>query len=195
MSERNDYWKDFYSRGDADEDGGKNNPGPLDWVKSRFRSGQNLPEALDKEDSEPPYVLRPGEVLMSESELDNEDYDDGLDERDYYPIRFRRDGRTGCLGGIMYAIFVISVSVILACFAWMSASDVLALNKPEHTATISIPKEVLTTKVNEEGKKINAVDIDYVANQLKDSGIIEYKFLFKLYSRISNAAEKSTRSL
>ena len=45
------------------------------------------------------------------------------------PIRPRRDGKTGCLGGLMYFVFVISLSVILACVGWMAASDVLALNK------------------------------------------------------------------
>ena len=190
MSERNNYWKDFYPQGDADEKGNKSGFGPLDWVKSRFRSEQNPPEALEKKEPEPPYVLRPGEMLVSESELDNEDFDDGLEERDYYPIRFRRDGRTGCLGGLMYAVFVISVSIILACVGWMAATDVLALNKPDHTATITIPKDVVKTTVNEEGKKVEVVDIDYVADQLKNSGIIEYKFLFKLFSRISKAAEK-----
>ena len=39
--------------------------------------------------------------------------DNQLEERDYRPIRFRRDSRTGCLGGLMYAVFVISVSALV----------------------------------------------------------------------------------
>lgn len=49
-------------------------------------------------------------------------------ERDYRPIRQNRQGRTGCMGGIMYFLFVVSISVIIACLTWMAASDVLALN-------------------------------------------------------------------
>ena len=47
-----------------------------------------------------------------------EDTEDEIEERDYRPIRFRRDGRIGCLGGLMYAVFVISLSIICACGAW-----------------------------------------------------------------------------
>ena len=101
--------------------------------------------------------------------------EDGIEERDYMPIRFRRDRRTGCLGGLMYAVFVISVSVIIACVLWMAASDVLALNKEEVTATITIPKNF---------------DMNDVATTLRDSGIIEYKSLFILYSKISDAESK-----
>lgn len=99
----------------------------------------------------------------------------GEEARDYFPIRNRRDSRTGLLGGVMYAVFIISVSVILACMGWMFASDLLALNKPVAEAVVEIPRDF---------------DIDDVADALKDAGIIEYKFLFKLYAGISSAEEK-----
>ena len=97
------------------------------------------------------------------------------ERRDYHPVRRRRDGKTGCLGGVMYAVFIISVSVILACMAWLFASDVLALNKPVSEAVVTIPK---------------GFDVDDVADALKDGGLIEYKFLFKMYAGISHAEEK-----
>ena len=37
---------------------------------------------------------------------------------------------------------------------------------------------------------IHVADIDYVAQQLKGAGIIEYEFLFKLFSMVSSADEK-----
>ena len=55
------------------------------------------------------------------------------------PIRQRRDGRSGCLGGIVFFAFVLSLSIILACVGWMAASDVLALNKEPRSLTISRP--------------------------------------------------------
>lgn len=127
------------------------------------------------------------------------DEEEAEEPRDYMPIRGRRDGKLGCLGGFMYAAFVISLSVILACMAWLAASDVLALNKKELTATVTIPKSVFHPEEvdvedkdgNVIGKKtVDVADIDYVADTLKASGIIEYKFLFKLYSQISHAARQ-----
>ena len=144
--------------------------------------------------------LRRDEMIISGEELDESEFENGdVERRDYHPIRFRRDRKFGCLGGFMYAVFVISVSLILACMAWMAASDVLALNKEPITATIEIPKDIFTMKEvddeNEEGevigkKQVNSADMDYVATQLKDHGIIEYKFLFDLFAKISDADQK-----
>ena len=60
-------------------------------------------------------------------------------ERAYMPIRSRRDGRIGCMGGIMYAAFILCASVLLAVFGWMAASDVLALNKSAESVEITLP--------------------------------------------------------
>lgn len=122
-----------------------------------------------------------------------------LEERDYRPIRRSRTGKTGILGGVMYAVFVICVSVILACMAWMAARDVLALNKEPMTATILLPDEIFHEEEREvkdaEGKvtgtrTVRVADIDYVAGALKDAGIIDYKILFKLFASISHADVK-----
>ncbi len=119
--------------------------------------------------------------------------------RDYRPIRGSRTGRLGCLGGLMYAVFVISISVILACVAWMFACDVLALNKEEASAAVYLPKEIFTMKEQEvkdaDGKvtgtrQVESADMDYVAAALKDAGIIEYKALFKAFARVSHADTK-----
>lgn len=124
---------------------------------------------------------------------------DDLEERDYRPIRFRRDGRTGCLGGLMYATFIICVSIILACGGWMAACDVLALNKEPVTAAVTLPKDIFTEQEREvkdkEGnvtgtKTVVAADVGYVADALKDAGLIEYKQLFKLFAKVSHADVK-----
>lgn len=118
--------------------------------------------------------------------------------RDYRPIRTRRDGKTGCLGGVMYFIFVVSVSIILACVGWMAASDVLALNKGDVSAEVYLPEEIFTEEQrdykDENGEKstktVLVADIGAVARALKDAGIIQYKSLFKFYSNFSHADEK-----
>ena len=112
------------------------------------------------------------------------------------PIRPRRDGRSGCLGGLVFFAFVLSLSIILACVGWMAASDVLALNKEPLTATVTLDKakfEVRQEKVKQEDgtykeDEVRYADLDYVAGVLKDAGIIEYKGLFKLYCRFTHAS-------
>jgi UPF0755 protein len=142
--------------------------------------------------------LRSDEMLVYDSELDEIDYTDEEDMpeiRDYLPVRFRRHGRVGVGGGILYGLFVISVSIVLACFAWMCASDVLALNKEEKSAVVTIDTYVPTgdmpetVLVSDEEVTITA-DIDQVASALKNAGIIEYKWLFKIYAQLSHANTK-----
>ena len=125
--------------------------------------------------------------------------DDALEERDFRPVRMRRDGRLGLLGGVMYAVFIIAVSVIGACVAWMAASDVLALNKTEIEAEVYLPRDIFTEEEREttddDGnvtgtETVTVADIDYVASQLKGAGLIEYKNLFKLYAKFSHADRK-----
>lgn len=76
---------------------------------------------------------------------------------------------------LIYVGMVIGISVILACVGWMFANDVLALNKAPHTATVTL------------GQEISAGE---VAELLKENGLIEYKFLFSLFSSITGAEEK-----
>lgn len=142
--------------------------------------------------------LRTDEMLVYDSELDEVDYTDEEDLpelRDYMPIRFGRHGRIGIAGGLLYALCVIAVSIILACVLWMFAADVLALGKDPQTAVVFIEEYVpegddpVYTIVNDEEREI-LVDIDQVANELKAAGIINYKWLFKLFSQISHAETK-----
>ncbi len=143
------------------------------------------------------------EIDIDEDEIDYDDIvfedDDELEERDYRPIRFSRSGRLGCLGGIMYATFIICLSVALACFGWMAACDVLALNKGDTSMTVVVPEDIFSEEeidiYDDDGNKtgtetIMVADVDSVAHILKDSGIIEYPWLFKIFAQVSNADRK-----
>ena len=99
----------------------------------------------------------------------------------------------------MYFVFIACVSIILACVAWMSAADALALNKEPYSAEVTLPADIFTSKtvevVDKDGnvtgtKRVSSADIDYVADELKSAGLIQYKWLFKLFCRISNADSK-----
>ncbi len=120
-------------------------------------------------------------------------------ERDYRPVRQSHEYRSGCLGGLMYFVFIICVSVILACLAWMACSDMLALNKEEFTATVTLPMSIFESETvdtfDEEGTKTGTkretrANIDYVADTLKEVGLIQYKWLFKAFCGISHAETK-----
>lgn len=120
-------------------------------------------------------------------------------ERDYRPVRQSHESRSGCLGGLMYFTFIVCVSVVLACLAWMATSDMLALNKNDFTAVVTLPSSIFTSETvdrfDDNGKKIGTkrvthADMDYVADVLKDAGLIEYKWLFNLFCKISTADEK-----
>lgn len=135
----------------------------------------------------------------AEGENVGEYSEEELTERDFQPVRHGREYHSGCLGGVMYFVFIACISIILACVAWMSAADALALNKDLFTAEVSLPTNIFTSKtvevLDEDGnvtgtKRVSSADIDYVAEELKSAGLIQYKWLFKLFCRISKADTK-----
>jgi len=80
--------------------------------------------------------------------------------------------------GLLYVICVIGVSVLLACVGWVAANDVLALNKEEAEVTVTIGPDD---------------SFDDVTELLKEKGLIEHKFLFKLFASFTHGEEKVTR--
>ncbi len=87
------------------------------------------------------------------------------------PKKKRRSaGRTAALV-LLYVVAVIGVSIFLACIGWTAAGDVLALNKPEKSITFTITTDD---------------SFDDVVDRLQEEGMIEYKFLFKLFATITH---------
>lgn len=89
--------------------------------------------------------------------------------------RKKKRRRKSAGGTLLYVAFVIGFSTLLAGVGWIAANDVLALNKPEHSAIISVA----------EGETFGQV-----VDDLKENGIIEFKAVFHLYSAFSHAADK-----
>ncbi|MDR0935733.1 MAG: endolytic transglycosylase MltG [Oscillospiraceae bacterium] len=76
-------------------------------------------------------------------------------------IRRRSGRRFGLLGGVMYAVFILAVSVIIALLLWMAANDVIALDKKYVEATITIyalpyDKTALKDALNAKIEEVNA---------------------------------------
>ncbi len=121
---------------------------------------------------------------------------DDESERDYRPVRQSQEGSVGCLGGLMYFAFVLCLSVLLAAVGWMAASDALALNQEVFEAEVALPSSIFQAEestAKEDGGKVSVVthaDMDYVASALKEAGLIQYKWLFKLFSGFSHADTK-----
>ncbi len=140
------------------------------------------------------------ELLIDKSGSQQRNYTgDDASERDYHPIRQSHEYRSGCLGGLMYFAFVVCISIVFACVAWMAASDMLALNKDDFTAVVTLPSSIFQSETvdefDEDGKKtgtkrVTKADMDYVADVLRDAGLIEYKWLFEGFCKISNADMK-----
>ena len=92
-------------------------------------------------------------------------------------------------GACLYALLVVVISAVLATVGWTWANDLLALDK-EYTSTIfTVPTEAIVTVevTDEEGNVYLAdrADLDLITQQLKDEGLINHKFLFRLYAWFS----------
>lgn len=104
-----------------------------------------------------------------ETEAYDEYYDDYEDYEDYEE-KSRSLGKT-----IAYMVFVLIVAVVAAVAMWFAADDVLALTKPDNSITITIR---------------DGDTLEDVAQNLKDHGLVNYKSLFVLYGKFSNAESK-----
>ena len=163
--------------------------GPAEEKKEAYKTGKQKISAVDKL-----FIDEQGDEVPNYT-------GDEESERDFRPVRQSRESKTGCLGGVMYFVFVVCISVILACVAWMAASDMLALNQGDFTATVTLPSSIFETETvdtfDEDGNKtgtdrVSRADINYVASELKQAGLIEYEWLFKFFCQISHADTKVT---
>lgn len=114
----------------------------------------------------------------------------------------KRRRRRKKMNPLLYILLVVAVSAILAGIGWIWAGDVLALNKPAHSATITLdqdiftPREVKVEEKDDDGKVVTATktiqvaDLNYVADLLKENGLIEYKPLFKFFCSLTGVNRK-----
>ena len=91
------------------------------------------------------------------------------------PLRLRREKRTGLVGGILFSIFVICISLVLASLLWMATVDILGFASEDELVSITIP---------------SGFTIEGITDLLYESGLIRYKFLFNIYADYSKAEDK-----
>ena len=108
--------------------------------------------------------------------------------------RRRHSRKSKVAGAFLYVLFVIGLSAVLATVGWVWANDLLALNKEYASTIITVPDDAITytqeTDENGNTYTVSKADMDEIVDQLKENGLIQYKFLFQLYSLFSNADEK-----
>lgn len=113
-------------------------------------------------------------TVVKEQELSKERSQE-IDRYRESPIRQYRSRKTGCVGAVLYFVFVVCVSVVLAALAWMTISDVLSFGFEDAVVEITVPENF---------------EMDEVIAELKDKGVIKYEKVFGLYARVTNAEEK-----
>ncbi len=204
MSDKNDFWSDFLNN-EVDETGNSDDTRIVPDVGSTpLKQEFQIPAAdsdsmddatrffdgygLDKDDTGP-------KAFKINFDFDNE-YKEVNAPR---PLERRKERRTGCVGGILYGVFIICISLILGSFLWMAAVDVLALGKPDSEIILKIPEsafyegeiDVEDDEGNVIGKeKATLADIDQISDIMYDNGLIRYKWLFKLFCKFSHASTK-----
>lgn len=87
----------------------------------------------------------------------------------------RKRRRKKRVNPILYILFVLIASAILAGVGWLLITDLCAFNKPYMETTVEVTADD-TVKT--------------VADKLEDAGLIKYKWFFRLFAAVANADEK-----
>ena len=145
---------------------------------------EEIPELPQKVTS---YDILPGGKMIrsregSEPDMGSPDFKMKFDFESAYrdvpenkPLRLRREKRTGLVGGILLAIFIICVSVVLASVAWMATVDVLGFASRDESVDVQVPQNFT---------------LEGVTDMLYEAGLIRHKALFTFYAEYSNAMDK-----
>ena len=89
--------------------------------------------------------------------------------------RRKRSALSRVAGALLYVLLVIGASAVLATVGWVWACDLLGLNKEPASTIITIEEDT---------------SFGSVVDMLESEGLIQYKFLFKLYAAFSHAEGK-----
>ena len=95
-------------------------------------------------------------------------------QQQHPPRRRKRRRGSRALGALLYIVFVIAASALVAGIGWLLANDLCALNKDWKEAEITVTMDDT---------------IGSVTTKLKEAGLIEYKWFFRLFCSFSNASD------
>ena len=144
-------------------------------------------DSLDYEDASLSYEDAPtqedGAEYDEDAYYDDEYYDDEYYDDEAYDGEYdegyddeQTEGKPRSLKHtIIYMLVVLGLSLALSVAMWFAADDVLALTKSDNVITVTIQ---------------DGDTLEDVAQNLKEHGLVRYKFLFILYGKFSHAEEK-----
>ena len=111
----------------------------------------------------------------------------------------RRKKRTNpLLALLLWATIVAVSSAIFAAVGWMLANDFAALNKEPREVSFQLTEDYVsevTREKQEDGsyKEVTHYDMEKVAAALKEAGLIEYDWFFRLFAWFSHADTKPSQ--
>jgi len=160
--------------------------GTSDLIRSRNNLSVPGTSALSNEvksyDSEPGGQLMNVQNDANELDVGSPDFKMKFDFESAYrnvpedkPFRLRREKRTGLVGGLLFAIFIICVSIVLASLAWIAATDILGFASEDELVNVQVPP---------------GFTMEGITDMLYEAGLIRHRALFSLYADFSNAEEK-----
>lgn len=152
---------------------------------------------FDGEEDQAPY----SEAADSAPSGDTGEYTPVGREQEMHPTRKHRRKRQPTsmrvlrrvLIVLIYLLVITFAAYLLATFGWRWANDLLALNKEEVTASVVLEDDMFTeeTVTDEEGNTstVYNADLGRVADTLKENGLIEYKWLFRLFASFTGKGD------
>jgi len=162
----------------------KRTPEPLSTVNTVPGTDPELPHVSKSYDVLPDGTFKRSKDAEAELDIGSPDFKIKFDFDGTYkdvpeekPFRLRREKRTGLVGGLLLAVFIICVSVVLASVAWMATTDILGFGSEDELVNVQVPA---------------GFTLEGITDMLYESGLIRNKALFMLYADYSNAIEKIT---
>ena len=107
----------------------------------------------------------------------------------------RRRGMNPLLGIVIWCAFVFSASYLLAGVGWLLANDLCAFDKPEKEVVIEVPAQWfdLTKEIENDNGTVDQIvvcNMEKVTDKLKEEGLIEYDWFFRLFAWFYKGDEK-----
>ena len=97
------------------------------------------------------------------------------------------------LAVVLWAAIVAASSMILAGVGWLLANDFAALNKPMKEVNFQVSEDWIKSTETVDGKTVDTYDMAKVADALKEEGLIEYPWFFRIFCKVYHADQKITQ--
>ena len=153
-------------------------------IRSTREDIQRIDAIMGGEDVTPPPVEAakefspqlPREYAELKHDGDEDDEDEDEDDGEDYPENRSFWGRMAPgVRTFLYVTGVLIASMVLAICGWLVLDDVAALTGEDRTVAFQVAEDE---------------SMDSIVDRLHAEGLIEYKWLFKLYCTLANAEEK-----